>query len=97
MQSILYLTNHDQQRPFVIYSCHDVTILGILYALGAEFLADDDGSDWRYWPPYGSSLVFELVRIDKKDHHNQQHNQHTSKSDTDSSIPNHDDNIESRK
>jgi Histidine phosphatase superfamily (branch 2) len=67
MKSVPYLTKNDQQRPFVIYSCHDVTILGILYALGAEFLADDDCSDWRYWPPYGSSLVLELVRIEKKD------------------------------
>ena len=58
-----------QRRPFVIYSCHDITILGLLYGLGADFLAVDElnrnlsGNDigsWRWWPPYGSNLVFEV-------------------------------------
>lgn len=65
-----------ERRPFVIYSCHDITILGLLYAIGADFLAldssesddvnhtsGDDTGSWRYWPPYGSNLVFELVRV----------------------------------
>ena len=52
----------DQRHPFVIYSCHDVTILGLLYAIGADFLGDETKSDWRFWPPYASTLVFELVR-----------------------------------
>jgi hypothetical protein len=26
------------RRPFVLYSCHDITILGLLYAIGADFL-----------------------------------------------------------
>lgn len=48
------------KHPFVIYSCHDVTILGILYGMGADFLVDE----WKsFWPTYGSTLVFELVRI----------------------------------
>jgi len=51
------------RRPFVVYSCHDITILGLLYGIGADFLADDHSSQWRWWPKYGSHLVFELVRI----------------------------------
>lgn len=51
------------KRPFTMYSCHDVTILGLLYGIGADFLADDNSSSWRWWPKYGSQLVFELVRV----------------------------------
>lgn len=51
------------KRPFTVYSCHDVTILGLLYGIGADFLADDNSSSWRWWPKYGSQLVFELVRV----------------------------------
>jgi hypothetical protein len=56
----------NERRPFTIYSCHDITILGLLYGIGAEFLAGDDLGGWRFWPPYASSLVFELVRIPGK-------------------------------
>lgn len=52
-----------EKRPFVIYSCHDITILGLLYGIGADFLADDHSASWRFWPVYGSHLAFELVRI----------------------------------
>ena len=52
-----------ERHPFVIYSCHDITILGLLYGIGADFLADDRKPDWRYWPGYASTLTFELVRI----------------------------------
>jgi hypothetical protein len=52
-----------QKHPFVVYSCHDITILGLLYGIGADFLADDEKSQWRFWPKYGSHLIFELVRI----------------------------------
>lgn len=51
------------KRPFHVYSCHDITILGLLYGMGADFLADGQGSSWRWWPAYGSHLVFELVRV----------------------------------
>lgn len=55
----------DQERhPFVFYGCHDVTILALLYGIGAEFLADETNGKWRYWPGYGTTLVFELVRIE---------------------------------
>ncbi len=33
------------RRPFVLYSCHDITILGLLYAIGADFLATDSLQD----------------------------------------------------
>ena len=68
-----------ERRPFSVYSCHDITILGLLYGIGADFLAIEPQGDnsssrmadicgnerasWRYWPPYGSNLVFELVRV----------------------------------
>lgn len=55
-----------ERRPFTVYSCHDITILGLLYGIGAEFLSGDDMGGWRFWPPYASSLVFELVRISEK-------------------------------
>jgi len=59
----------DQNTNFLcIYSCHDVTILSLLYALGADFLADEESAVWReYWPSYASNLVIELVRLDNKD------------------------------
>lgn len=51
-----------------VYSCHDVTILSLLYALGADFLSDEEGATWReYWPAYASTLVIELVRLDEDD------------------------------
>ena len=33
------------RRPFVLYSCHDITILGLLYAIGADFLAIENVDD----------------------------------------------------
>jgi hypothetical protein len=54
-----------ERRPFVMYSCHDITILGLLYGLGAEFLSSDNDAEWRFfWPTYGTTLAFELVRIE---------------------------------
>ena len=42
-----------ERRPFTIYSCHDVTILALLYGIGADFLAGDDRAPWRnFWPEY---------------------------------------------
>ena len=32
----------DDRRPFVLYSCHDVTLLAFLYAIGADFLVAGD-------------------------------------------------------
>ncbi len=54
-----------ERHPFTIYSCHDVTLLAILYAIGADFLAGDQKAGWRFWPPYASSLIFELVQINE--------------------------------
>jgi Histidine phosphatase superfamily (branch 2) len=34
-----------ERHPFVIYSCHDITILGLLYAIGADFLAIDGNNN----------------------------------------------------
>jgi len=53
----------DDRRPFVVYSCHDVTILSLLYGLGADFLEDDNGEGWKFWPSYATTLVIELVRV----------------------------------
>jgi len=30
----------EERRPFVVYSCHDVTLLSLLYGIGADFLVD---------------------------------------------------------
>jgi hypothetical protein len=54
-----------ERHPFTVYSCHDVTLLAILYGIGADFLAGDDKAGWRFWPPYASTLIFELVQIDE--------------------------------
>lgn len=51
--------SYGNRRPFRIYSCHDVTLLSLLYALDANFLQDNE----PFWPPYASTLVFELVNI----------------------------------
>jgi hypothetical protein len=57
------------KRRFTFYSCHDITILGLLYGVGASFLADDNNPEWlHYWPPYASTLVLELVRTDEDEH-----------------------------
>ncbi|KAL3793504.1 hypothetical protein HJC23_007244 [Cyclotella cryptica] len=32
----------EERRPFVLYSCHDVTLLGLLYAIGADFLVSGE-------------------------------------------------------
>lgn len=56
-----------EKRPFTLYACHDITILGLLYGLGANFLANDKSSDWMYWPPYASTLALELVRTEEQE------------------------------
>jgi hypothetical protein len=87
----------DHRGPFVLYSCHDVTLLALLYALGTDFLAsgedcgganmmqeEEEGGrahysgmtfgkvkrgtrrlSWRWWPPYSSTIAFELVRLNE--------------------------------
>jgi hypothetical protein len=66
----------EDRKPFVIYSCHDVTLLSLLYGIGADFVASEEelkaagvatrkenGEErWKYWPEYATSLIFELVR-----------------------------------
>ncbi len=65
-----------KKKPFMIYSCHDVTILSLLYGLGSDMLASekelrslglsgsDDEERWRFWPEYASTLVLELLRVE---------------------------------
>ena len=53
------------KKPFHIYSCHDVTLLGLLYAVKDRFLIEDTDrfrSLSSQWPTYASCLTFELVR-----------------------------------
>ena len=71
-------SNLKDHKPFIIYSCHDVTLLSLLYGIGADFVATEDelqevaaptrrdnGEErWKYWPEYATSLIFELVRDD---------------------------------
>lgn len=53
------LSQSNKKRPLKIFSCHDVTILSLLYGLDASKIHDDE----KYWPPYATTLVFELVKI----------------------------------
>jgi hypothetical protein len=57
-----------ERHPFTIYSCHDVTLLAILYGIGAEFLSNDQKGGWRFWPKYASSLILELVQVENGSH-----------------------------
>jgi len=64
------------RKPFNIYSCHDVTILALLYGIGAEHLAtpselqsigakdSTNEKRLRYWPGYASTLILELVKVE---------------------------------
>uniref|UniRef100_A0A7S2H6D3 Uncharacterized protein n=1 Tax=Helicotheca tamesis TaxID=374047 RepID=A0A7S2H6D3_9STRA len=72
----------EERRPFVVYSCHDVTLLSLLYGIGADFLIkkkkrvngfdamngieEEEWGSWRWWPAYASTLAFELVRVDER-------------------------------
>jgi len=49
--------------PLEIHSCHDVTLLSLLYAMKASIMNDDD----CFWPVYASTLTFELVHF-KSEH-----------------------------
>mmetsp|Transcript_15460 Transcript_15460/g.24000 ORF Transcript_15460/g.24000 Transcript_15460/m.24000 type:complete len:483 (+) Transcript_15460:146-1594(+) len=53
-----------ERRPFTIYSCHDVTILALLYAIGANIVLDEAS---HFWPAYATTLAFELVKVDNRD------------------------------
>lgn len=53
----------NDKYPLKIYSCHDVTILSLLYGLGATTVIQNE----RYWPPYATTLVFELVKLTETD------------------------------
>jgi hypothetical protein len=56
------------QNFVTIYSCHDVTLLALLYALGSDFLAEETSSVWKeFWPEYASTLAIELVRLDDEE------------------------------
>lgn len=45
-------------KPFRVYSCHDVTILALLYALSDRY----GGSEPPVWPAYATTLTLELVQ-----------------------------------
>mmetsp|Transcript_29569 Transcript_29569/g.49947 ORF Transcript_29569/g.49947 Transcript_29569/m.49947 type:complete len:459 (-) Transcript_29569:211-1587(-) len=51
------LDKGDQSPTVVIYSGHDVNLLGLLVTLNASLVH----SDSSHWPDYGASIVFELV------------------------------------
>ena len=50
----------------MVYSYHDVTTLSLLYGVGAKFLVDEERGQLRFWPSCASTLVFELVRVQKE-------------------------------
>ena len=51
------------KKPFRIYSCHDVTILALLYAMRDRYLV---GAEPPSWPTYATCLTLELVRLEEK-------------------------------
>ena len=59
----VFLLPDSQPRPFTIFSCHDVTILALLYGIGAELVLNDGHT---FWPSYATTLAFELVKVDNR-------------------------------
>ena len=57
------LLKDNEPRPFTVFSCHDVTILSLLYGIGAELVLDESNT---FWPAYATSLAFELVKVDNR-------------------------------
>lgn len=58
------------KKPFRVYSCHDVTLLGLLYAMKDRFLFEDTDrfrSLSSRWPTYATCLTFELVKLKAKE------------------------------
>lgn len=63
------------RKPFVIYSCHDVTILALLYSIEAAFLSSSEELKHHgisairaferlyYWPEYACTLTIELSKV----------------------------------
>jgi len=69
-----YINNNSKsnigKKPFRVYSCHDVTLLGILYAMKDRFLSEDTDrfrSLSSRWPSYATCLTFELVKLKAKE------------------------------
>lgn len=70
------------KKPFNIYSCHDVTILALLYSIDAAFLASTSNDlqsnqglsklqlehlgHLHYWPEYACTFVIELSKVQAK-------------------------------
>ena len=69
------------KKSFNLYSCHDVTLLAILYAvrLGGLFSSEESLTTGLYtsltnlkedrftrWPTYATCLTFELIRVQEK-------------------------------
>ena len=66
-----HYNSKNKKKPFRIYSCHDVTILGLLYAIKDRFLSSANHQDncrllSSPWPTYATCLTFELVRLATK-------------------------------
>ena len=66
------------RKPFRIYSCHDVTILALLYSIEASFLASSEDlkshglyalqhfEHYHYWPEYACTLAIEMSKVQTK-------------------------------
>lgn len=55
----------DDKKPFRIFSCHDVTILALLYAI--QDISLETTQLPPLWPTYATCLAFELVRLEDGD------------------------------
>jgi hypothetical protein len=47
MMDVTSITGVGERRPFVVYSAHDVTLLALLYAIGADFLVSGEDCGGR--------------------------------------------------
>ena len=53
------IDNFKSKERLFLYSSHDSTLIAILHSLGLDDIK---------WPPYSSSLIFEVLSIDKNDY-----------------------------
>ena len=57
-------TTNTTKKPFRVYSCHDVTILALLFALRDRYLGSELAEELSQWPTYATCLTLELVRLE---------------------------------
>ncbi|GBG26798.1 Acid phosphatase, putative [Hondaea fermentalgiana] len=59
------LTGDENTKRLLCFSGHDITLLPVLCALGFREGAENDADFDKHWPPYASTLLFELLVADE--------------------------------